>query len=113
MRFTALAALVLAVSVMSSAQSSSQQTFGPNPNLPFSGAVKAGGLIYVSGTIGPGSGAIAKGDIKAQTRQTIDTLSATLTAAGSSLANVASVTVYLRNATDFGGMNEVYAPYWP
>jgi enamine deaminase RidA (YjgF/YER057c/UK114 family) len=90
-----------------------KQTFGANPSLPFSGAVKAGGLIYVSGTIGPASGSIAKGDIKAQTRQTIDNLGATLTAAGSGLANVASVTVYLRNAGDFDGMNEVYATYWP
>jgi 2-iminobutanoate/2-iminopropanoate deaminase len=113
MRLTALAALVLAVSAMTSAQSSSKQTFGTNPSLPFSGAVKAGGLIYVSGAIGPASGPIAKGDIKAQTRQTIDNLSATLTAAGSGLANVASVTVYLRNAGDFNAMNEVYTTYWP
>src|SRR5262249_20804120 len=114
MRLIAIAVFVLAVPVVSSfAQSSSKQTFGATPNLPFSGAVKAGGLIYVSGTIGPVSSAIAKGDIKVQTRQTIDNLSATLTVAGSSLANVASVIVYLRNATDFAGMNEVYATYWP
>src|SRR5215471_14155819 len=98
MRLTALAAFVLTVPIMTSAQSSSKQTFGANPNLPFSGAVKAGGLIYVSGAIGPASGAIAKGDIRAQTRQTIDNL---------------SVTVYLRNTGDFQAMNEVYATYWP
>ena len=113
MRLTALAAFVLAVPFMTSAQSSSKQTFGANPNLPFSGAVKAGGLIYVSGAIGPASGAIAKGDIRAQTRQTIDNLSATLTAAGSSLSNVVSVMVYLRNSGDFQAMNEVYSTYWP
>ena len=113
MRLTALAAFVLAVPIMTSAQSSPKQTFGANPNLPFSGAVKAGGLIYVSGAIGPASGAIAKGDIRAQTRQTIDNLSATLTAAGSSLSNVVSVMVYLRNTGDFQAMNEVYAAYWP
>jgi enamine deaminase RidA (YjgF/YER057c/UK114 family) len=74
--------------------------------------VKAGGLIYVAGTIGPASGAIGK-DIKAQTKQTLDNISATLTSAGSSMANVASVMVYLRNASDFAAMNEVYATYWP
>src|SRR5439155_24686106 len=93
--------------------SSSKQTVGANPNLPFSGAVKAGGLIYVAGTIGPASGAIAKGDIKAQTKQTIDNMRATLTTAGSSLANVASVMIYLRSAADFAAMNKVYTTYWP
>jgi len=111
MRLTALA-LVIAGSIVTSAQSS-KQTFRTNPQLPFSGAVKAGGLIYVAGTIGPASGAIAKGDIKGQTKQTIDNIAATLTEAGSSLANVASVMIYLRSASDFAAMNEVYATYWP
>src|SRR5437762_13695617 len=108
MRLTALAAFVIAGSIMTYAQSSSKQTFGANPNLPFSGAVKAGGLIYVAGTIGPRSGDIAKGDIKAQ-KQTIDNISATLAEAGSGLANVASVLVYLRNASDFAARTVVYA----
>jgi len=112
MRLTALAVLVIAGSIVTSAQSS-KQTFRTNPQLPFSGAVKAGGLIYVAGTIGPASGAIAKGDIKGQTKQTIDNIAATLTEAGSSLANVASVMIYLRSASDFAAMNEVYATYWP
>src|SRR4030095_6244640 len=83
------------------------------PNLPFSGAVKAGGLIYVAGKIGPASGTLAKGDIKAQTKQTLDNISATLTAAGSSMANAASILVYLRNAGYLAAMNEVSASYWP
>ena len=113
MRPLAVLCLLLAGSAMTLAQSSSKQTFGANANLPFSGAVKAGGLIYVAGSIGPATGAIAKGDIKAQTRQTLDNISATLTAAGSSIANAASVMVYLRSAGDFTAMNEVYATYWP
>jgi 2-iminobutanoate/2-iminopropanoate deaminase len=112
MRFIAILSLLLAGSVMTFAQSS-KQTFGANPNLPFSGAVKAGGLIYVAGAIGPASGELAKGDIKAQTKQTLDNIAATLRTAGSSIANAASVTVYLRNASDFAAMNEVYATYWP
>jgi len=102
---------VLAVSfaavTMSSAQSSTRQVFpGANPALPFSAAVKADGLVYVSGTLGSG------GDIKAQTKQVLDNISATLKTAGSSLANAASVTVYLRNQSDFAAMNEVYRTYW-
>ena len=108
---SAILSLLLAGSVMTNAQSS-KQTFGANPNLPFSGAVKAGGLIYVAGAIGPASGEIAKGDIKAQTKQTLDNIAATLKTAGSSLANAASMTVYLRNASDFAAMNEVYSTYW-
>jgi 2-iminobutanoate/2-iminopropanoate deaminase len=110
MRAIALVSLIIAGSVMTFAQSGSKQTFGANPNLPFSGAVKAGGLIYVAGSIGPASGALGK-DIKTQTKQTLDNISATLASAGSSMANVASMMVYLRNAGDFAAMNEVYARY--
>src|SRR5437660_1450417 len=111
MRLLAVVGVIVAAVTMISAQ---KQTFGANPNLPFSGAVKAGGLIYVAGTLGTNaSGAIAKGDIKAQTKQTLDNISATLKTAGSSIANAASVMVYLRNASDFAAMNEVYSSYWP
>src|SRR5581483_261200 len=86
---------------------------GGNPNLPFSPAVKAGGFIYVAGTLGTNaSGALAKGDIKAQTKQTLENISATLKAAGTSLANATSLTVYLRSASDFAAMNEVYASFF-
>jgi 2-iminobutanoate/2-iminopropanoate deaminase len=116
MRLFTVLTLTIAAVTMSFAQSSSKQiiTTGGNPSLPFSPAVKAGGLIYVAGTLGTGaSGAIAKGDIKAQTKQTLDNIAATLKAGGSSLANAASVLVYLRSASDFAAMNEVYASYWP
>src|SRR6476620_7204432 len=105
---------VLACGVTLAAQSGRQIiTTGGNPSLPFSPAVKAGGLVYVAGAIGDGSTPLAKGDIKAQTKQTLDAISKTLKAAGSSLANAASVTVYLRNSSDFAAMNEVYATYFP
>jgi enamine deaminase RidA (YjgF/YER057c/UK114 family) len=77
------------------------------PNLPFSAAVKADGLIYVAGTLS------AEGDVRAQTRKTIEDISAVLQKAGSSLANVASVNVYLTRADDFAAMNEVYRTFWP
>jgi reactive intermediate/imine deaminase len=113
MRLVSLPAFAILAVTMTLAQSSSKQIFGTNPNLPFSAAVKADGLIYVAGTIGPATGPIAKADIKAQTKQTLDNMGATLKNAGSSLANAASVIVYLRNAADFAGMNEVYTSYWP
>ncbi len=106
---------VSAAVAMAFAQSSSRRIIsaGANPNLPFSPAVSAGGFIYVAGTLGTNaSGALAKGDIKAQTRQTLDNISATLKTAGASLANAASLTVYLRNASDFAAMNEIYSSYF-
>ena len=115
MRLFTVLALAFAGVTMAFAQSSSKQiiTTGANPSLPFSPAVKADGLIYVAGMLGTGAnGAIAKGDIKAQTKQTLENISATLKAGGSSLANAASVLVYLRNASDFAAMNEVYSSHW-
>jgi enamine deaminase RidA (YjgF/YER057c/UK114 family) len=99
---------------MTFAQSSKQIiTAGGSPNLPFSPAVKAGGFIYVAGTLGTnGSGGVAKGDIKAQTKQALDNIAATLKAGGATLANAASMMVYLRNASDFAAMNEVYSSYF-
>jgi len=112
--FTILALAVAAIS-MTFAQSPSKQiiTTGGNSTLPFSPAVKADGLIYVAGMLGnDAKGVIAKGDVKAQTRQTLENIGATLKAGGSSIANAASVLVYLRNASDFAAMNEVYSTYW-
>jgi enamine deaminase RidA (YjgF/YER057c/UK114 family) len=80
---------------------------GPMPNLPFSAAVKADGLIYVAGTLS------AEGDIRAQTRKVLEDMSGVLQKSGSSLANVASVHVYLTKADDFAAMNEVYRTFWP
>src|SRR5216110_1003170 len=110
MRQLLLLAFMTVATTMTFAQSSKQVFPGANPASPFSAAVKADGLIYVSGTLGSSSGG---GDVKAQTKQVLDNISATLKTAGSSLANAASVTVYLRNQADFAGMNEVYRGYWP
>jgi len=106
MRWFTVLALAIGAASMSFAQSSRQVYPGANPAMPFSAAVKADGLIYVSGALGSG------GDVKAQTKQVLDNISGTLKAAGSGLANAASVTVYLKNQGDFGAMNEIYRGYW-
>jgi len=104
----AVAVFIGAVS-MTSAQSG-RQLYGADATRPFSAAAKAGGFVYAAGTIG--ADATNKGDIKAQTRQTLQTIDGTLKQAGSSLANVVSTMVYLRNASDFAAMNEVYATFF-
>jgi reactive intermediate/imine deaminase len=116
MRTTFTLILASLVTAMTLAQRGSKQIIkvGADLGLPFSPAVKAGGLIYVSGSIALGAdGKVAGSDVKAQTKRTLDNISQVLTAAGSSLANAASVMVYIRSASDFAAMNEVYRTYWP
>ena len=77
--------------------------------------VAADGLIYVSGTVAQdGSGTIvARGDVVAQTRRTIEIIRDMLTEAGSSLDRVVAATVYLTSAANFQEMNAVWSTFWP
>ncbi len=89
-------------------------TTGAAPAAPFSPAVKAGGLIYVAGTLASdGGGKLIAGDVRAQTKQVLDNIGATLAQAGSSIDRALSVHVYLKRGSDFSAMNEVYRTYWP
>ena len=82
----------------------------PFQGAPYSQAIKAGGLVFVSGQLGltPGANEIDGEGITEQTEQVFANLKAILEAAGSSLDRVVKTTVYLRNLDDFQGMNEVY-----
>lgn len=87
---------------------------GAPGNRPYSAAVKAGGFIYVSGTVSiDDRGAFVGGDIKAQTRRALGRITTILHGAESDLAHVASVQVYIKHATDFAAFNEVYRTYFP
>jgi 2-iminobutanoate/2-iminopropanoate deaminase len=108
------AALCAAVSMAVMQQNAKQiVSGGPAPIGPFSPAVKAGGLIYLSGTLAPDEGGVVPGDVATQTRQVIERMTAVLEAAGSSLPQVVSVTVYLTSAADFAAMNDAYKAFWP
>jgi aminoacrylate peracid reductase len=76
--------------------------------------VKAGGFVYVSGTLAQDAGGaiVGKGDIGVQTTRVVERLREILQAAGSSLEQVVAVTVYLRSASDFAAMNDVYKKFW-
>ena len=80
---------------------------------PYAQAIKANGFVYTAGqiAIGPESGDIVDGGIKAQTRQVFANLAAVLQAAGTSVDQVVKATVFLRHMSDFAAMNEVYAEY--
>jgi 2-iminobutanoate/2-iminopropanoate deaminase len=81
---------------------------------PYSQAIKANGFIFVSGQIAldPGTQQLIQGDVAAQAERVLQNLSAILTAAGSSLAQVVKTTVFLKSMSDFAAMNEVYARYF-
>ncbi len=114
MSHAGLAFVLAAAFSLIAMQSKEIVTAGPAPVGPYSPAVKAGGMIYVSGTLAQDDrGAIAgAGDAGAQTRRIIERTAAVLKAAGSSLEQVVAVTVYLKNAADFQAMNAVYRTYW-
>ena len=113
--FSAAAILCAAGTLMMQTPAKQIVMSGPAPVGPYSPAVKAGALIYVSGTLAQDdAGAIVGGkDVAAQTRRVIERMRTVLTAAGSSLEQVASVTVYLKSASDFQAMNDAYRTYWP
>jgi len=81
---------------------------------PYVPATVANGVVYTSGQIAfdAGAGVIVGEDVRTQTRQALDNLSAVLEAAGSSLQDTLRLTVYLQNPEDFPAMNEVYQEYF-
>lgn len=83
----------------------------PFQGAPYSQAVRAAGLVFVSGQLGlrPGSPTLVEGGITEQTEQIFANLRAILEAANSSLERVVKTTVFLANLADFAGMNAVYA----
>jgi 2-iminobutanoate/2-iminopropanoate deaminase len=82
----------------------------PPPVGPYSPAVRAGDLLFVSGQVprDPRSGALVGDDVTAQARSTLDNLRRVLAAAGARIEDVVSVTVYLADENDWGAFNEVY-----
>jgi len=81
----------------------------------YSQAVKATGLVFVSGTgpFDPKTGAISGETIQEQTHVCLANISAILSAAGSSLSKIVSATVILAEESDFAGMNEEWLKWFP
>lgn len=81
---------------------------------PYSQAIRAGSLLFVSGQIpiDPATGQIVPGDITAQTRRVMQNVGEILKAAGSSFDQVVRTTVYLADLADFPAMNEAYGAFF-
>ena len=81
---------------------------------PYSQAVKAGNLLFVSGQVPfvPETMEIVEGDVKAQTAQSLKNLQAILKEAGADFSNVVKTTVCIKDMNEFAQINEVYAEYF-
>ncbi len=81
---------------------------------PYSQAIRAGDLLFVSGQIplDPATGQLVDGDIRAQTERVLTSIGEILKAAGSSLDAVVRTTVFLADLNEFTAMNEVYARFF-
>lgn len=88
--------------------------FSPGTESPIAQGVRCGNLLFVSGQgpLDPVSKQIVSDDLAAQTRQTLDNIVAVLKAAGTDLANVVKVGVYLRDIRDFPTFNRVFKEYF-
>jgi 2-iminobutanoate/2-iminopropanoate deaminase len=81
---------------------------------PYSAAVRAGQLLFLSGSIplDPGSGQVVEGDMTAQATRVMENIKALLAAAGAGFAQVVKTTVFMADMNEFAAMNEVYARYF-
>mgnify|MGYP003383535763 CR=1 FL=1 len=78
---------------------------------PYSQAVSAGNMVFVSGQLGldPRTGGFVEGGVREQTARALVNMTAILAAAGCAVSDVVACTVYLKDMDDFSPMNEVYA----
>ena len=81
---------------------------------PYSPAVHAGNLLFISGQIplDPATGQLIDGDIRAQTTRVLDNLRELLVAAGADTSDVVRTTIFLADLGDFETVNEIYAAYF-
>jgi 2-iminobutanoate/2-iminopropanoate deaminase len=90
-------------------------SLGPSAIGPYSQAIRAGNLVFVSGQIpiDPATGKIIDDKtIQAQTRRVLQNLTAIVMAAGGSIDSIVKTTVYLRDMSEFAEMNAVYAEFF-
>ncbi len=87
----------------------------PQPRGPYSPAIIADGFVFVAGqaAINPQTNEFELGDVRAETRRTLENIKAILESAGSSMKDVVRVGVFLSDMKNFAAMNEVYAEFFP
>ncbi len=86
----------------------------PAPIGPYSQAVWAGNLLFLSGqiAINPASGELVDETIEQEVKQVMDNIGAVLKEAGLSFANIVKTSIFLENMDDFNRVNGIYAQYF-
>lgn len=89
-------------------------THAPKAIGPYSQAIKANGLLFLSGQVAldPQTGEFVGSDVRQQTERVFENIKGVLEAAGANLNHVVKTTVFLKDMNDFAAMNEVYARYF-
>jgi aminoacrylate peracid reductase len=87
----------------------------PPPLAPYSPGVRAGNVVYVSGTLAMDvtGKTVGVGDVKAQTRHVLESIRGVVAAAGGSMRDIAFNHIFLADLADYAAMNEVYGEYFP
>jgi 2-iminobutanoate/2-iminopropanoate deaminase len=81
---------------------------------PYSQAIQAGNLLFLSGQIpiDPKTGELTEGDIRQQTQQVLENIKGLLESQGLGMGDVIKVTIFLKDMGNFNQVNEVYATYF-
>ena len=89
-------------------------TKAPAPIGPYNQAVLTGNTLYISGQIpiDPASGDLISGDIKKETKQSMENLKAILEEAGATFENAVKATIFVKDMHQFAQINEVYGSYF-
>jgi 2-iminobutanoate/2-iminopropanoate deaminase len=82
---------------------------------PYSQAMQAGDLIFISGQIpiDPTTGELVKADIRQQARQVLENIKGVLESEGLGMGDVVKTTIFLRDMGKFNDVNEIYGTYFP
>ena len=89
--------------------------FQPRPTYPYSPGARGGRMVFTAGQVAwDATGeVVARGDVRAQTLQTLNNVKAVLEAGGATLDDVLKCNVYLKHMKDFQTMNEEFAKFFP
>ena len=110
----ALPLVLILLAACASARSGVEFRPRPGSTGPFSEAVRAGNILFLSGMLGTDStGRLAAGGIGPETRQTLENIKAALARNGLTMNDVVKCTVFLADIAEWGAMNRVYATYFP
>lgn len=91
-----------------------QTAKAPAPIGPYSQAVKANGMLFISGQVAmnPETGELATGDIQSETRQVMRNLAAILEEAHLTFEHIVKTNIFLSDMSLFAQMNEVYGSFF-